>query len=188
MTHFLRTVCRTCHSCENLITLDPGPEQCEECAAEEQKETLREQQEQVDRKEKVSRKSMKYESESDSSNSDKPLKYTIKKVKNEYCFDDSEMMTIEASDMDEQEENVSSTTVAASTTNTTTTTGIASLPVTETVTPTSDTSKLPTGPPQEWTVEGVIKFIADTDPALAIHAELFRKHVSSILRNSKTFC
>lgn len=185
MTYFLQTVCRTCHSCENLITLDPGPEQCDDCAAEEQKEALREQQEQIERMEKIPKKSMKYESESDSSNSDKPLKYTIKKVKNEYCFEnDNDIMTIEASDFEsigEQEENVSSTTAVASTTNTTTTTGSATLPVSGPATPTSDTSKLPIGPPQEWTVEGVIKFIADTDPALAIHAELFRKHVSSII-------
>lgn len=187
MTQFLQTICRTCHSCENLITLDPGPEQCEQCSAEEQKDALQEQNVVINRKEKSRRDQLKttikYETESDSSNSDRPLKYTIKKVKNEYAFEiDNEMMTIGVSDVDstgEQEENVSSTTAAAITTNTTTTTGSGSLSNARSATPSSNSlTKLPTGPPQEWTVEGVIKFIADTDPALAVHAELFRKHVS----------
>lgn len=194
MTQFLQTVCRTCNSCENLITLDPGPEQCEKCAADEQREALREQEEEakrlieMERREKLRqnqlKKSIKYESESDSSNSDRPLKYTIRKIKNEYAFEsdkdnDNELMTIGVSDVEsteEQEENVSSTTAPAittsSTTTTTTTTGTTSL--------TSTAKILPTGPPQEWSVEGVINFIADTDPALAVHAELFRKHVSFI--------
>lgn len=185
MTQFLQTLCRTCQSCENLITLHPDPEQCEKCAVEERKEAFREQQDEIERKVKVSiKKSMRYDTESDSSNSDKPLKYTIKKVKNEYCFEnDNDLMTIGVSDIEsigEQEENVSSTTAAAITTNTTTTAGSAHT-ATGSSTPSSDTSKLPTGPPQEWSVEGVIKFIADTDPALAIHAELFRKHVGLLL-------
>ncbi|XP_031638342.1 polycomb protein Scm [Contarinia nasturtii] len=186
MTQFLQTVCRTCNSCENLITLDPGPEQCEQCVADEQREALLEQEQaekrysEIERREKMRlhqlKRSIKYESESDSSNSDRPLKYTIRKIKNEYAFEsdkdnDNELMTIGVSDVDsteEQEENVSSTTAPAITTTTTTTTGTTSL--------SSTASKLPTGPPQEWSVEGVIKFIADTDPALAVHAELFRKH------------
>lgn len=189
MTQFLQTICRTCQSCENLITLDPGPEQCEKCAAEEEKETLREKKEEIERNEKSCRdqlkKTIKYETESDSSNSDRPLKYTIKKVKNEYAFEndnDNELMTIDdASDVEsteEQEENVSSTTAAAITTNTTTTTASVSLSIAGSATRSTSASKLPVGSPQEWTVEGVIKFIADTDPALAVHAELFRKHVS----------
>lgn len=32
MTQFLQTLCRTCESCPNLITLEPGPEQCDNCA------------------------------------------------------------------------------------------------------------------------------------------------------------
>jgi hypothetical protein len=38
---------------------------------------------------------------------------------------------------------------------------------------------LPKGQTTDWTIEDVIQFIAVTDPALAIHADLFRKHVSS---------
>lgn len=191
MTHFLQIICQTCETCENLITLDPGPEQCDTCAAAERKELLREQQQEakrhreIERKESIRRNQMKYETESDSSNSDRPLKYTIRKVKNEYAFEnDSEMLTIGVSDVDsteEQEESVSSTTAAATTTNTTTTTGTTTTQCSggSTAQQADASSKMPTGPPQEWTVEGVIKFIADTDPALAVHAELFRKHVSS---------
>lgn len=227
MTQFLQIICRTCDSCENLITLDPGPEQCDKCAEEEEKEALLEQEEEEEEEEKrykeededddderpekvrksfyQLKKSVKYETESDSSNSDRPLKYTIKKVKNEYKHqkeDDSELMTIGVSDVEsageqeqeveeeEQEENVSSTTAQAIMTTTTTTTGSASLSFTGPATPSSNASRLPTGPPQEWSVEGVINFIADTDPALAVHAELFRKHVSfthSIETSSSTF-
>lgn len=32
MSNFLKTLCSSCKACPNLITLDPGPEQCEACA------------------------------------------------------------------------------------------------------------------------------------------------------------
>lgn len=35
MTQFLQTLCRTCESCPNLITLEPEPEQCHSCAMAE---------------------------------------------------------------------------------------------------------------------------------------------------------
>lgn len=35
MSQFLQTLCRTCDSCPNLITLEPGPEQCDSCAMAE---------------------------------------------------------------------------------------------------------------------------------------------------------
>lgn len=50
MTQFLQTLCQTCGSCLNLITLDPGPEQCDECAAEEAKELEREREEEEQRR------------------------------------------------------------------------------------------------------------------------------------------
>lgn len=40
--------------------------------------------------------------------------------------------------------------------------------------------QLPKAAASEWTIEEVIQYIAATDPTLAIHADLFRKHVSSI--------
>ena len=40
------------------------------------------------------------------------------------------------------------------------------------------TPQMPRGPTTDWTIEDVIQFIAVQDPSLAIHAELFRKHVS----------
>lgn len=49
MTQFLQTLCKTCGSCLNLITLDPGPEQCDDCAAEEAKELEREREEEEQR-------------------------------------------------------------------------------------------------------------------------------------------
>lgn len=39
MSQFLRTISKTCEACPNLITLEPGPEQCDKCLKMEQKET-----------------------------------------------------------------------------------------------------------------------------------------------------
>ncbi|XP_058448446.1 polycomb protein Scm [Malaya genurostris] len=36
--------------------------------------------------------------------------------------------------------------------------------------------QMPRGQPSDWTIEDVIQFIAVQDPALAVHAELFRDH------------
>lgn len=41
--------------------------------------------------------------------------------------------------------------------------------------------KLPADP-SDWSIDDVIQHIAFTDPALGSHADLFRKHVSGILR------
>lgn len=40
----------------------------------------------------------------------------------------------------------------------------------------------PGAPPADWSVEDVIGFIAAADQALAAHADLFRKHVSTSFR------
>lgn len=47
--------------------------------------------------------------------------------------------------------------------------------------PTSQNTQQPKLPPNEWNIEEVIQYIADTDPGLAIHADLFRKHVRFFL-------
>lgn len=46
--------------------------------------------------------------------------------------------------------------------------------------PSSPTSPniAPKGLPNEWTIEEVIQYITSTDPGLAVHADLFRTHVS----------
>lgn len=38
--------------------------------------------------------------------------------------------------------------------------------------------QVPRGPASEWSVEEVIQYITATDPALDVHAKLFRDHVS----------
>lgn len=198
MAQFLQTLCQTCESCLNLITLDPGPEQCDECAEEEQRELERERKEEETKKRRENerlrreqlKRSIKMETDSDSSYSDiRPLKFSIRNVKEEFDYFEGTADTVNASvsdiesngSVDDQEGNVSSTTVAAVTTNTTTTTtGSASFTLTGASTSNHSRTKSPTGPPSEWSVEDVIRFISETDPALAIHAELFRKHVSKI--------
>lgn len=50
--------------------------------------------------------------------------------------------------------------------------------------PKQNPPKLP-AEPSEWSIEDVIQHITSTDPALAIHGDLFRKHVSITVL---TFC
>lgn len=38
-------------------------------------------------------------------------------------------------------------------------------------------AQVPKGSPSEWTIEEVIQFITATYPVLAVHADMFRKHV-----------
>lgn len=38
----------------------------------------------------------------------------------------------------------------------------------------------PRKPANEWSIEEVIEYITETDPALAIHADLLRKHVTNL--------
>lgn len=90
---------------------------------------------------------------------------------------------------DGQEENVSSTTTVAVTTATTTISNVhdrLTMTPNATTTTTSSsnqsphlaTQKMPEGSPNEWSIEDVIQYISGTDSALAVHADLFRKHVS----------
>lgn len=45
-----------------------------------------------------------------------------------------------------------------------------------------DGAHLPSKNPSSWSIEEVMQFVRDADPtALAPHAELFRKHVSSFV-------
>lgn len=80
------------------------------------------------------------------------------------------------------QEDVSSTVAALATTTTlsVSTTSISSSGNTSTPAAHAPTEKVTRSTsPSEWSVEDVIEFIAETDPALSIYAELFRKHVSS---------
>lgn len=81
----------------------------------------------------------------------------------------------------DQEENVSSTVAAINTATTLSTSSTmlsfgdnTDLPATLSM----DVRATRSTSPNEWSVEDVIEFIAETDPALSVHAELFRKHVS----------
>lgn len=44
-------------------------------------------------------------------------------------------------------------------------------------TPSEGPPKMPTDP-SDWSIEDVITHISFTDPMLAVHADLFRRHVS----------
>ncbi|XP_011311114.1 polycomb protein Scm isoform X2 [Fopius arisanus] len=49
-------------------------------------------------------------------------------------------------------------------------------PATSTTQPEAVSSRITSTEPAEWTIEEVIHYIAITDPALGVHADLFRKH------------
>ncbi|XP_015118890.1 polycomb protein Scm [Diachasma alloeum] len=49
-------------------------------------------------------------------------------------------------------------------------------PATSTTQPEAASSRITSTEPAEWTIEEVIHYIAITDPALGVHADLFRKH------------
>lgn len=87
----------------------------------------------------------------------------------------------------EQEENVSSTVAVTATTISTSTPSQSSSGNTNIPAILSNDGKSSRSTsPNEWSVEDVIEFIAETDPALSIYAELFRKHVSySLSTHSK---
>lgn len=215
MAQFLQTLCQTCGSCLRLITLDPGPEQCDDCAAEEAKELQRERDEETKRQ-RIKEAQLHAEQldrikrELDKTNA---IWTKFKNFLNfiyilvnrdahvEYDFDEDDDVVEDAIENDDdddafagvsdiesstsnfdQEENVSSTVAAiqAATATSTSTISISS---------SSNTNNIPaclpnemkttkSTSPNEWSVEDVIEFIAETDPALSIHAELFRKHVS----------
>lgn len=41
MAEFLKTLCTSCRACQNLITLDPGPEQCSDCETQNTKRSMK---------------------------------------------------------------------------------------------------------------------------------------------------
>lgn len=190
MTQYLETLCRTCECCENLISLEPGPEQCEKCLADEEKQEKLEKEAQEKTELKQTRlslkRTMKPEPEGDLLSSNSKLAKRPKKVKQEEEVDIEDIQddvsderndddAIDSND-DGQEGSVSSTTTVPVITTTTTT-----VSPSDTQTSSSDAiakQKTPQGPASEWSIEDVIQYISSTDPALAVHAELFRKHVS----------
>ncbi|GAB0097361.1 Polycomb protein Scm [Sergentomyia squamirostris] len=132
MVEFLETLCSTVKSCPNLITLEPGPENCSNCAPP-----------------------AKRPSETDTV----PPGPTSPKRKR----------------VAEQETATSTTTNDSPVPSSST--GTSSSPCTVVNQQSSAGSpQMPTSSPSEWTIEEVIDYIAITDPALATHADLFRKH------------
>lgn len=43
LKEFLVTLCSTCRACKNLITLDPGPDACENCTSSSMKRTIKQE-------------------------------------------------------------------------------------------------------------------------------------------------
>lgn len=58
MSDFLRLVCSTCRACPTLITLDPGPDQCDQCCL---KRSIKEEPLAVDHQSTISPKRERFE-------------------------------------------------------------------------------------------------------------------------------
>ncbi|XP_055695482.1 polycomb protein Scm [Lutzomyia longipalpis] len=132
MAEFLETLCTTVKSCNNLITLDPGPDNCPNCASPPKRPV---------------------ETETVAPG---PISPKRKRVA-------------------EQETATSTTTNDSPIPSSSTGTSSSPCPVVNQQNP-SGSPQMPTSSPSEWTIEEVIDYIAITDSALAIHADLFRKH------------
>lgn len=65
MSDFLRLVCTTCRACPTLITLDPGPDQCDQCCL---KRSIKEEPIAVDHQSHISPKRERYDQDQQSTN------------------------------------------------------------------------------------------------------------------------
>lgn len=257
MSHFLQTLCKTCEACQNLITLEPGPDQCDICQKEEQKQQQLEKEEeekqirqrneealkklnelqkiQAEEERKRLEKQKKYEENQrkleQQQQIQKPETRTATKrsmepdtnaPKSKVCRNsvvkkpESKPVAMDVEDDDTVDKKqglkqkktealslpnqptdklpMTSATVSLTSSASTAATPstieqepkAATVATSSSSTPSIQTSQkqsqqqLPKGPPSEWSIEDVIHFIASTDPALAVHAELFRKHVSIV--------
>uniref|UniRef100_A0A336LUA6 CSON000087 protein n=1 Tax=Culicoides sonorensis TaxID=179676 RepID=A0A336LUA6_CULSO len=177
LKEFLVTLCSTCRACKNLITLDPGPDACENCMSTSLKRTI------------------KQEPGSPSPVSPKRRSMDVTSDENKHSVPTSTTSNV----LEVKPEAVTSTV--------TTTNRTPQTPPVATVAPeqsqptqqqaqqhqmnhntssvslmqqqqqhTSITLPILRAPTTEWGIEDVINFISTTDPSLSIHAELFRRH------------
>lgn len=134
LADFIEQMCSVCIACPRLITLEPGPEICDQCATAQSSQ----------------KRQIKLETNPVVSPKRKPIP---------------------------EQETATSTTPSESPPVPSSSTGNPSTPVSTATGQTTPPPYIqPKGQPSEWSIEEVIQFIAITDPALAIHADLFRKH------------
>lgn len=229
---FLKTICEACDACTNLITLEPGPDKCDNCCKQEQLQN--------DKKEEI-----KVETDTERPAQDakkvlqeEPKQSDIKEAKEGALDTKPTYKRRRPSDTETSSPSPSSSSSSTSSTSSneplakvqrksvdgpvsttsrnsqpqtvTTTSGRLTearggahtfrmndehvdifiipilaisrpslTPTKEKPSPSKPTAPMPKGPANEWTIEEVIQYITATDPALGIHADLFRKHVSS---------
>lgn len=151
LREFLKTLCTTCHSCQNFITLDPEPDQCDDCVPRAEKRQHRSDH-QISAPISPQRRRISAADSADASPASPPpplLPPTQPVHLNDSAASTSPSLcdwnSTQIADVAEQQ----------------------SPPV---------NLQIPTGPAAEWTIEEVIQYISVTDPALAVHADLFRTH------------
>lgn len=162
MTEFLETLCAACKTCSNYITLEPGPEQCDNCMVHSPplKRPIK------------SEKNIKSEI-IDSATPPKKVSTIITEKETATSTTSNELL--ESIPSSPQQSVAATTSSIINTSNISNNTSILEEPVAAI----TNTCKIPKTPTTDWSIEDVIQFIAITDPVLAIHADLFRKHVSS---------
>lgn len=177
---YLVALCTKCRACRNLITLEPGPDACENCITSNFKRTIKDEprtspihspkRPSLDIQEKPIASSTpavavvpetRQETIVSSKNNVKQLpifcfKYSFFSIKN---LGAPQVATIAP---EQNQSQVHQQTPVSST--------ITLQPAVQ--------NNIPILRTTEWSIEDVINFISSTDSSLAVHADLFRRHVS----------
>ncbi|XP_063696427.1 polycomb protein Scm isoform X2 [Culicoides brevitarsis] len=162
LKEFLVTLCSTCRACKNLITLEPGPDACENCSSSSMKRAIKQEPSSP-----VSPKRRSVEVASDERRSMAPTSTT----NNTPMEVKTEAVT---STTNRTPQTPPVATVAPEQSQPTQQQAQQSTPVIPQQTIMSPPSLR--APITEWGIEDVITYISATDPSLSIHAELFRRH------------
>ena len=203
MAQFLSKLCTICGACSNLITLEPGPEQCDKCIKaegkikEEDVETDVEAVDDQEEDEPVDDDAEEEEEEEDAEEDDddeeededvetpapEQIKLTpISSGGTKRKIEVDTLATPVSSKVPKQEPTVTTSTVEVPVTPPANP-FVVCIPKPEPPVPPAPVAKpvspqMPKGPAIYWSIEDVVNFITLTDPALKTYEDIFRQNVS----------
>lgn len=224
LVQYYQSICTACKACPYLVTLEAGPEQCDNCIKHEQKENEEQERIRADEQMRETKKQRTEEKRQEKRQAEKAKQEAAaaaKKQQEKEAEEERRRVLKRPSTTDfDSESSLSSTSSKASRKSsddellspiavgaditTTSTPGILNgknllrigtyyVSLSISVSSSHNSAKLnasnnqrtqpqtktPKKPTIEWSIEEVIQYITETDSALAIHADLFRKHVNS---------
>lgn len=147
MSDFLETLCTSCQTCPNLITIEPGPDQCEKCASQSLKRAIK----------------TEPQSPPPAAQKKKPNVEPVAASSTTNNINEAQLPTSSTSSSPPTPPEASQIVTVTTTT------------TTQTIKTPSPQPPI-RGQTIDWTIEEVIQYIASNDPTLAVHADLFRKH------------